>query len=108
SVSLKEIKAFLPRLNCKIPTNKLRELFSEVDTRKRNEITFDDFTVMYQKLLFNENKIEDIFDRCSMYSDNSKQITLQEFQSFLINEQNDEMGNNERNCSTFICNFLKV
>ncbi|GJQ70950.1 small-wing [Trypoxylus dichotomus] len=107
TVSLKEIKAFLPRLNCKVPTSKLRELFNEVDTRKRNEITFDDFTILYQKLLFNGNTVEDIFDRYSTYSDNTKQLTLQEFQSFLTSEQNDEMGSNESICSTFICNFLK-
>lgn len=54
-VSLKEIKAILPRLNCKIQMNKLRELFNEVDTRKRNEIGFDDFSTLYQKMIFNEN-----------------------------------------------------
>ena len=54
-VSLKEIKAILPRLNCKIQMNKLRELFNEVDTRKRNEIGFDDYSTLYQKMIFNEN-----------------------------------------------------
>lgn len=123
---MKEIKAFLPRLNCKIPANKLREIFNEVDTRKRNEITFDDFTTLYQNLLLNENvhhrylwlvkfilyfyfqKIEDIFDKLPMYSENTKHITLQEFQSFLVNEQTDEIGNNEIRCSEFISSFLKV
>lgn len=55
SVSLKEVKAFLPRLNYKIPTNKLREIFNDVDTRKRGEIGFDDFTILYHKIIFNEN-----------------------------------------------------
>lgn len=55
SVALKEIKSFLPRLNYKMQTNALRDLFNEVDTRKRNEIGFDDFATLYHKLIFDEN-----------------------------------------------------
>nr|XP_022912015.1 1-phosphatidylinositol 4,5-bisphosphate phosphodiesterase gamma-1-like [Onthophagus taurus] len=108
SISLKEIKAFLPRLNVKIAINKLREAFNEVDTRKRNEIGFDDFTVFYQKLIFNLNEINDVFDRFDNYSENKLQVTLQEFQHFLLQEQKDDLSNNDRNCSTFICDFLNV
>lgn len=54
SVTLKEVKGFLPRLNCKIPTNRLRETFNEVDTRKRGEVGFDDFTTLYHKIIFDE------------------------------------------------------
>lgn len=60
-VSLKEVKAFLPRLNYKIPTNKLREIFNDVDTRKRGEIGFDDFTVLYHKIIFDENVSSRVF-----------------------------------------------
>lgn len=52
---MKDIKAFLPRINYKISTCKLREAFQEVDTRKRNEIGFDDFTFLHCKLIFDEN-----------------------------------------------------
>lgn len=45
----------MPRLNYKIATNNLRELFNEVDTRKRNEIGFDDFANLYHKIIFEEN-----------------------------------------------------
>lgn len=54
SVALKDIKAFLPRINCKISTTRLREAFQEVDTRKRNEVGFDDFTTLHNKLIFDE------------------------------------------------------
>lgn len=53
-VSLKDIKAFLRRINYKISTCKLREAFQEVDTKKRNEIGFDDFTILHNKLIFDE------------------------------------------------------
>lgn len=48
---MKELKAFLSRINCKISTGKLLEHFNEVDTRQRGELRFDDFLRMYQKLL---------------------------------------------------------
>jgi len=54
-VTLKDVKAFLPRINCKIATNRLRELFQEVDTRNRNELGFDDFVILYHKLMFDQN-----------------------------------------------------
>lgn len=55
SVTLKEVKAFLPRIDCKISTNKLREAFQEVDTRNHMELGYDDFAVLYHKLIFNDN-----------------------------------------------------
>lgn len=54
-ITLKEVKAFLPKINCKISTSKLRDIFQEVDTGKRGEISFDDFSILYQKLIFDEN-----------------------------------------------------
>lgn len=54
-VTLKDVKAFLPRVNYKITTNRLRELFQEVDTRNRNELGFDDFVILYHKLMFDQN-----------------------------------------------------
>lgn len=55
TVTLKDVKAFLPRINCKILTSKLREAFQEVDTTKQNEIGFDDFATLHNKLIFDEN-----------------------------------------------------
>ncbi|XP_018333855.1 1-phosphatidylinositol 4,5-bisphosphate phosphodiesterase gamma-1 [Agrilus planipennis] len=107
TVSLKEVKAFLPRLNCKIPTNKLREIFNEVDTRKRMEIGFDDFTLLYHKLIFDEHNVHDIFDKVMLYSENYQTVTLKEFQNFLLKEQRDDLGKDQNKVSQFICDFLK-
>lgn len=52
---MKDIKSFLARVNCKISTSRLRENFQEVDTKKRNEITFDEFVVLYHKIMFDES-----------------------------------------------------
>jgi phosphatidylinositol phospholipase C gamma-1 len=54
-VTLKDMKAFLPRVNCKMSTSRLRELFQEVDTKKRTELGFDDFATLYHKLMFDEH-----------------------------------------------------
>lgn len=49
------MKAFPQRLNCKIQTAKLKELFNEVDNRGCGEISFDDFAIVYQRMLFIED-----------------------------------------------------
>ena len=41
------------------------------------------------------------------YSENHKFITVQEFQSFLVQEQQDPMGNDEREVSHFMRDYLQ-
>lgn len=41
------------------------------------------------------------------YSENGKIITLQEFQSFLIQEQRDTLANDEREVSRFMREYLQ-
>ncbi|XP_066996227.2 1-phosphatidylinositol 4,5-bisphosphate phosphodiesterase gamma-1 [Anabrus simplex] len=106
-VTLKDVKAFLPRMNCKISTSKLREVFQEVDTRRRTEIGFDDFALLYHKLMFDEAAFRDTVDVYEIYSENHERITLQGFQSFLIQEQQDPMGNDEREVSCFMRDYLQ-
>ncbi|XP_058803649.1 1-phosphatidylinositol 4,5-bisphosphate phosphodiesterase gamma-1 [Phymastichus coffea] len=105
-VTLKDIKAFLPRVNFKISTNKLREIFQEVDTRNRAEIGFDDFIKLYQKLMFDNNNLTD-WTKLISYSNSSMIVTLQEFQNFLLAEQQDSLGNSESDVSTFIRDYLQ-
>nr|CAD7405539.1 unnamed protein product [Timema cristinae] len=112
-VTLKDMKAFLPRVNCKISTSRLRELFQEVDTKKRTELGFDDFATLYSKLMFDESNygamfqsFRDSLDVHPRYSENLKTVTLQEFQSFLVNEQQDPLGNDEREVSRFMRDYL--
>jgi hypothetical protein len=46
-------------------------------------------------------------DIYTAYSESGKMITLQEFQSFLIQEQRDTMGNDEREVSRFMREYLQ-
>lgn len=106
-ITLKEVKGFLPKINCKISTNKLRDIFQEVDTNRRGEIGFDDFANLYQKIIFDENNVHDIFDKYSLYCKNGATITLREFQSFLRIEQHDRLGDDEVKASQFIKDYLR-
>lgn len=67
-VTLKDVKAFLPRVNYKISTNKLREVFQEVDTKNRTEIGFDDFVILYHKLMFDLNVSKNTFITCEYFN----------------------------------------
>lgn len=51
--------------------------------------------------------INDFFDRSKLYSENGQSVTLQEFQSFLIEEQHDNLGNDERTLSAFMRDYLQ-
>ncbi|KAG7210373.1 hypothetical protein KM043_011907 [Ampulex compressa] len=105
-VTLKEVKAFLPKVNCKISTNRLRELFQEVDTRCKSELGFDDFVILYHKLMFDQNNLTD-WTKLLSYSKTGQTVTLQDFQNFLMSEQQDPLGNNEQEISHFMRDYLQ-
>ncbi|XP_022122315.2 1-phosphatidylinositol 4,5-bisphosphate phosphodiesterase gamma-1 isoform X2 [Pieris rapae] len=106
-ITLKEVKAFLPRINCKISTSKLRDIFQEVDTNKKGEIGFDDFSILYHKLIFDEHNVTDVFNKYSIYCANNTTISLHEFQRFLLVEQYDRLGEDERFTSQFMREYLR-
>ncbi|XP_073973209.1 small wing phospholipase C gamma 1 isoform X2 [Rhodnius prolixus] len=95
TVTLKDIKAFLPRINCKLSTNKLRELFQEVDVRRAAELAFDDFAELYHKIMYDENTFRDILDQYSSTSDNGKIVTVRDLTKFLVQEQGENVDGKE-------------
>lgn len=54
-VTLKDVKVFLPQVNCKISNQRLKETFQEIDSRKHGELCFDEFTSLYHLLIHHEN-----------------------------------------------------
>lgn len=94
TASVKDIRSFLPKINCKISTAKLNEVFHEVDTRRRSELAFDDFTRLYQRLILSPATLPEYFDgvRLAPYSQNGQTVTLQEFCRFLTKEQCERRG----------------
>ncbi|XP_023319124.1 1-phosphatidylinositol 4,5-bisphosphate phosphodiesterase gamma-1 isoform X2 [Trichogramma pretiosum] len=108
-ISLKDMKAFLPRVNYKIPTNRLRELFQEVDIRHRGEIGFDDFVKLYHKLIFDNCILEVDYSKLLQYTIKNSDvriIPLQRFQKFLKEQQNDPLSLSEDYVSDFMRKYL--
>lgn len=107
TVTLKEVKSFLPKVNCKVSTGKLNEIFHEVDCRRRNVLGFDDFTRLYQKLMTASNTIQDYFDGSMQYSKNGQTVTLKELQKFLTDEQNDQSAHDEKAVAGLIREYVQ-
>lgn len=107
SVTLKEVKAFLPKINFKISTSDLNRHFQTADVRKRNEIGFDDFTRLYQNLINIPTFLLDCFNGPMPYSQNNETVTLKEFQKFMLIEQADERANDLQYISNFIQDFVQ-
>lgn len=74
--------------------------------RKRGELGFDDFGNLYQKLIFTQNTLRDCFDGQFLYSKNGQTISQPEFQKFLIEEQKDSRGKDEKFTSNFIREYV--
>jgi len=51
--------------------------------------------------------LRECVDVYAAYSENRKFVTVQEFQSFLVQEQQDAMGNDEREVSHFMRDYLQ-
>uniref|UniRef100_A0A182X5M9 1-phosphatidylinositol 4,5-bisphosphate phosphodiesterase gamma n=1 Tax=Anopheles quadriannulatus TaxID=34691 RepID=A0A182X5M9_ANOQN len=114
TASLKDVRSFLPKINCKISTAKLNEVFHEVDTRRRNELGFDDFTRLYQRLILPPASLPEYFDglRMATYSQNGETVTLQEFRRFLTKEQQEDEGtpgggHSEETVAKFINDYIQ-
>ncbi|XP_076449870.1 1-phosphatidylinositol 4,5-bisphosphate phosphodiesterase gamma-1-like [Babylonia areolata] len=87
-VTLKNLKAWLPRINFKMSTSKLRERYQEIDTEGRGGIVFPQFAVLYHQLIHTQSVVTDYFDR---FFDQRgvRRMTLERFQQFLLDEQKD-------------------
>lgn len=83
------------------------EIFAEVDVKKRNEIGFDSFTRLYEKLMVSPNAINDIFNRRFSYSRDNQLITLKDFQQFLLDEQMDGDASNVEKVAVMIKDFIQ-
>lgn len=90
NITLKELKSFLPRVNCKMSTSKLRDLFQSVDTRKSGEIGFDDFATLFHDQLVHDRTLFDEYF-AEKYSADRSLMSTREFENFLRTEQKEEV-----------------
>lgn len=92
NITLKELKTFLPKVNCKMSTKNISGIFQSVDTRKTGEIGFDDFsTLFHDTLVFDRSPFDDYLAK---YSGDGEIINLEEFRIFLEVEQVFKPTNN--------------
>ncbi|XP_026279095.1 1-phosphatidylinositol 4,5-bisphosphate phosphodiesterase gamma-1 isoform X3 [Frankliniella occidentalis] len=106
-VTLKDMKAFLRRVNCKIPTGRLRELFNEVDTRNSAQLGFDEFSSLFHKLMFDDKLFNEHFKKYTSLSGGKYCVTLQDFQRFLLEEQKERKAENPKWVSEVMRDFLR-
>ncbi|GBN42670.1 hypothetical protein AVEN_134340-2 [Araneus ventricosus] len=83
-ITIKDLKAFLPKINLKLATNRLKEFFQDVDTRRVGEIGFEGFASFYHNLIHDEQLFSGTFGQ---YTKDGQRVTLQEFQNFLLEQQ---------------------
>ncbi|XP_034246748.1 1-phosphatidylinositol 4,5-bisphosphate phosphodiesterase gamma-1 isoform X1 [Thrips palmi] len=106
-VTLKDMKAFLRRVNCKIPTGRLRELFNEVDTRNSAQLGFDEFSSLFHKLIFDEKLFNEHFKKYTSLTGGKYCVTIQDFQRFLLEEQHEKNAENPKWVSEVMRDFLR-
>ena len=55
TATLKDVKAFLPQVNCKMPNPRLKDAFQEVNNRRSGELCFNEFSALYTTLIHDDN-----------------------------------------------------
>ncbi|CAL1272768.1 unnamed protein product [Larinioides sclopetarius] len=108
-ITIKDLKAFLPKINLKLATNRLKEFFQDVDTRRVGEIGFEGFASFYHNLIHDEQlKLCELFNGTfGQYTKDGQRVTLQEFQKFLLEEQKDPDALDEHKVSQFMRDYLQ-
>ena len=85
TISFQELKKFLTKVNCKVPTRQLKEKLATLDSKNTTgDIYFDDFCSVLQDIIFSSTMFSTNF---SSYSTDGKKVTLHEFYTFLTKEQ---------------------
>ncbi|GFU38931.1 1-phosphatidylinositol 4,5-bisphosphate phosphodiesterase gamma-1 [Nephila pilipes] len=103
-ITIKDLKAFLPKINLKLPTNRLKEFFQDVDARRVGEIGFENFASLYHNLIHDEQLFSGTFGQ---YTTDGQRVTLQEFQNFLSEQQKDPDALDEQKVSQFMREYLQ-
>ncbi|XP_048731959.1 1-phosphatidylinositol 4,5-bisphosphate phosphodiesterase gamma-1-like isoform X4 [Ostrea edulis] len=104
-VTLKNMKAWMPRINYKISTNKLRDKFQEVS--RKDEIRYEEFAALFHKLIHVPEIITNYVDPYCDDSDNERCIMPEKFHRFLIEEQKENLADGLLAVKTRMVNFLE-
>lgn len=109
-VTMKELRLFFSRVSCKVTTAKLAEVFNVIDYRQSGELRFDDFLKLYMRLLAPSLAVHDCYDCFEgqfPYSKDGTLVRLKEFQTFLLQDQNEPMARDDKIVSSIIREFVQ-
>lgn len=107
TISLRDFKTFLKSVSCKVTTSKLVDFFSEDELKpKETYLRFDDFSRLYQKLLLPQCIVEEVVHK-EIFSNPTEIVNFDQFKEFLLKNQNDPMGIDDKEVAHFIQNFLQ-
>lgn len=105
SVPSKELKAFLPRINCKYSSAKVRDVPAD-------GLDFASFCDFYQQVVHDPSLFSERFSSYSSIPDNATAaaatpvVTLKDLSSFLRQEQKDPLGQDEAALADFMRSYL--
>ncbi|XP_060559866.1 1-phosphatidylinositol 4,5-bisphosphate phosphodiesterase gamma-1-like, partial [Ruditapes philippinarum] len=94
-LTLKNVKSWTTRINCKISTNRLREKFQSVDTTRKGEITLDEFVKLYHYLIHVPNIIDEYFSAYMKKLHNDRVVSVDKLYQFVTQEQKENMSQSE-------------
>ncbi|KAK7114898.1 hypothetical protein V1264_000879 [Littorina saxatilis] len=105
-VTLKNLKAWLPRINFKMSTTRLREKFQEIDSEGRGEIVFPQFATLYHHLIHAQQLVVENFDRWFDPTPQEKLMSREKFQQFMVEDQKDPKATEMSHIKHEMCLFL--
>uniref|UniRef100_A0A8C4WTE8 Phosphoinositide phospholipase C n=1 Tax=Eptatretus burgeri TaxID=7764 RepID=A0A8C4WTE8_EPTBU len=107
SISLKDLKVFLPNVNFKAPSTRyIRDKFLEVEP-KRSEIFFEQFAQFYSSIMFDSQRtiLQQLIEQGISVSCRNV-VTLEEFQRFLLCDQKESWAGDAAQVSDFVTTYL--
>ncbi|KAG8180062.1 hypothetical protein JTE90_016189 [Oedothorax gibbosus] len=103
-LTIKYIKAFLPKINMSLPTNRLKELLQDVDFKSVRELGVESFVYLYRILVHDQKLFTILFGK---YTTDGKNISGQEFKTFLFEKQMEPESSGEENIIKLIVMYLQ-
>ncbi|XP_052233156.1 1-phosphatidylinositol 4,5-bisphosphate phosphodiesterase gamma-1-like [Dreissena polymorpha] len=94
-VSLRNMKTWTTKINCKLTTSKLRELYQNVDQQRRGEIGLDEFTKLYHHLVHVPTVIDEYFNSFMKKLHTDRVATVEKMHVFIQQEQKENLSQME-------------
>ncbi|XP_052817570.1 1-phosphatidylinositol 4,5-bisphosphate phosphodiesterase gamma-1-like isoform X4 [Mya arenaria] len=94
-VTLKAMKSWTTKINCKLTTNKLKEKYQSVDKEKKGAIVQEEFTQLYHFLVHVPTVIDEYFVPFMRKLHTDRVATVEKLHQFVTQEQRESLGQSE-------------